>query len=1701
MKYREKIKRWTCLLCCIALLSALPVSNVFAEEQQEAVSQESGVTDQLAAQEEVSQSGNEGMQEEKTEEEIPEAVQEPQELSTDGSQQTSGDTEKAQETTELSLQKTEEGIAPVTLEAADPQEITLEKVLFNSDEAQPLKKDPSVWVLTTSTTFLGKAITGHFASDSLISISISHPILNGDSTTNQSTGKFWTITKQPKDFGGDFEVTLDYPYDGAYALQVTATAEDGNQKTYTWILAYVKSATDPLSVSLLDAVNLVDLNTDMKPVDGDLNSLFRIYEADEDTSSVELQVHRNITARDETQKSLKWMVADQNWVSLNGSDPVRFDTASNENEERYSPNLNLKPGLNVVSLFCANSGDSDLKATNFANTKNLAQRGFYNSLPYAYQGFVYLIYYAGEEKELDPPSNNTDISYIGVTQYTSNNNNPAQSAYPAQVAEDGEGYVIALPEKMPKMADQRFFLNGIVNETKPSNGIGWTHETILLNLKTSDPYAKAEVVDTLSSAEGEDYIYDYPNRNTDTPTVAAITMIDGAPWGNQFTPVNTWHKNEILVKVTAADGTEKTHTIKIVRASSKTDINSLTVNGGTLATEDETPAVFSSGVYNYYVDLPSSEGELSFMVDVPDGITFAVDGVNREKGTISLDASLPVHKLVVTAADGISKQTYIFLTRIGGATVPLFQVNKQTAAYAEDMLSGWNSRPEEEKKDISDSYWELYKTISTMDPENVTEEKDALKALEGSYVYDVTKHNFRQATDYAAVILELIMLGQNPYNYKGTDYVAELMKENDGTGNFGPFANNIWTLMAFKAAGAEIPEALKTAVKNQAMTASGDLDMRGWAMAAAAEYMTPLEIARWASSIVNTQMTSGEEIGMFKHPSYLTINTMTHGCVMTGIAGAGMDVQGSLFAACGRDPLTALKQEYMLEDGEFNYNRQGFSGYSKDVIIALGDILHGSNVWQRYTLTDAKYEKLLKDGQALMGGSAGSETERNAVQSALTAAKTAEEDTNNISKCGKEYFALYEAMSAIDTGLKADVLVGSPLDMFNDMVNALPESITAQDKESIAAVRDFYEGLSQTNKETANAATLLKFRNSQGAIIGLEAGNDAQSAFETILALPSSLIITLDDKSQVETARKAYNALTAEQKTWIDWAGTSVLERLTAAEEMIKKLSDPTDPVKTMTVTFKLLGGEKHGDTTPVYIYAKNKGKFETWIPETSYTFNSSSVTVYQVLTRALAQYGLDSVGADSNYVSKIKNPDGEWLGEFDNGPNSGWMYVVDGTHPSVGLKACKVSNGSKIVWHYTDDYTQEEGSEKWSGGSTAAAEKTADVRLEPTAKISNGAASVSLTLSDLKDAIVSTKTGGDIVIAPVIKGEVTAVRIELNKEALSAVAKQTKADLKLQTPEGYVTLPNKVLDSIASQMTGTTAIISIEKLEQSAEKLEQSALSTSQQKLTGDGTVYEVSIISGKENISSFDGESIKISLPYKLKAGQQESGVAVWYLNDQAGLEKINCTYSKSIEMATFSTTHLSRYAVGYDAWTNPFADVKSDSWFYGAVAFATRNGLFNGTSATAFSPNTQMSRAMLVTVLYRLEGSPAVTGSNSFSDVKGDQWYTNAIIWANTNGIVSGIGNNTFGTDKNVTREQMSTILYNYAKYKGYDVTKAGEVSSFTDAGQIQSWALDSVKWARGQELINGRTTATLVPDGSASRAEVATILMRFSEGVAK
>ena len=179
-------------------------------------------------------------------------------------------------------------------------------------------------------------------------------------------------------------------------------------------------------------------------------------------------------------------------------------------------------------------------------------------------------------------------------------------------------------------------------------------------------------------------------------------------------------------------------------------------------------------------------------------------------------------------------------------------------------------------------------------------------------------------------------------------------------------------------------------------------------------------------------------------------------------------------------------------------------------------------------------------------------------------------------------------------------------------------------------------------------------------------------------------------------------------------------------------------------------------------------------------------------------------------------------------------------------------------------------------------------------------------------------------------------------------------------------------------------------------------------------------------------------------------------------------------------------------------PFPDVTEGDWFYDAVRYAYETGLMDGVGDNLFAPNSQTTRAQLVTILYRLAGEPEPGGDSGFSDVAAGTWYTDAVAWAAENGIVNGVNDTEFAPGDDLTRQQLVTILYRYAESKGYDVSASADLSGYPDAGQVQDYAQPAMAWAVAEGIVEG-VDGTLNPAGNATRAQIATILMRFCEGI--
>jgi hypothetical protein len=367
----------------------------------------------------------------------------------------------------------------------------------------------------------------------------------------------------------------------------------------------------------------------------------------------------------------------------------------------------------------------------------------------------------------------------------------------------------------------------------------------------------------------------------------------------------------------------------------------------------------------------------------------------------------------------------------------------------------------------------------------------------------------------------------------------------------------------------------------------------------------------------------------------------------------------------------------------------------------------------------------------------------------------------------------------------------------------------------------------------------------------------------------------------------------------------------------------------------------------------------------------------------------------------------------------------------------------------------------------------------------------------EIAKAAGETNAVAEIRLDVTTSGEQTATvaEVDIPAAALKAVAEAKEAVLTVESDISVITLDSAALNAIAAKAgDGETVKIIVETVDKTE------ALNARQLSAVGENPVIELSITVGTTAITDLGG-NVTVRVPYAPGAETARADydlLTVYYLDGDGNISEMKgASYDAATGEITFTTTHFSKFFVS--EWVSPFADIAKGDWFYKSARFAYSNELIAGTAADRFSPQTNLTRAMLVTILWRREGSPATGETGAFDDVKSGQWYSGAIAWASANGIVGGVGDNRFAPDSDVTREQTATILYNYAKYKKLNTAETASLVGYSDAAGVSAWAADAVAWANAAGILigTGTTPETLAPQSGATRAQAAAFLQRFIE----
>ena len=340
-----------------------------------------------------------------------------------------------------------------------------------------------------------------------------------------------------------------------------------------------------------------------------------------------------------------------------------------------------------------------------------------------------------------------------------------------------------------------------------------------------------------------------------------------------------------------------------------------------------------------------------------------------------------------------------------------------------------------------------------------------------------------------------------------------------------------------------------------------------------------------------------------------------------------------------------------------------------------------------------------------------------------------------------------------------------------------------------------------------------------------------------------------------------------------------------------------------------------------------------------------------------------------------------------------------------------------------------------------------------------------------------------------------TSFNVTIKAQTLDLLVKENVRQFTVATDHLVsVTIGLDTLKQLDTASAGGDIILRADKVD---------ALRSTEAKATiGTRPTYDLSLVylsGGKETpIANLNGHTISVRLPYTPAKGEQTGNLYAVYVDDAGKVEWITkSSYNASLKAVVFETGHFSVYGVGYKTFVPAFTDI-TGHWAADNILFAASRGLLSGTSDTTFSPDTGMTRGMFVTTLGRLAGiNPDSYQTGKFTDVKADAYYAPYVNWAAQTGIVEGITATTFAPDTNINREQMAVIMKNYAAKLGYDLPQTLKAVTFADNTQISSWAKDAVKSMQQAGILAGKNENKFDPKGTATRAEVATVLRRFVE----
>ncbi|QHI71384.1 S-layer homology domain-containing protein [Aminipila terrae] len=552
-----------------------------------------------------------------------------------------------------------------------------------------------------------------------------------------------------------------------------------------------------------------------------------------------------------------------------------------------------------------------------------------------------------------------------------------------------------------------------------------------------------------------------------------------------------------------------------------------------------------------------------------------------------------------------------------------------------------------------------------------------------------------------------------------------------------------------------------------------------------------------------------------------------------------------------------------------------------------------------------------------------------------------------------------------------------------------------------------------------------------------------------------------------------------------------------------RQTKESTENLDNLKVSFTLTGDDKHGE--------KGKHKEQVWIKTTAVEVPKGS-TVKYLTDMMLYNAGIDFDDTDGNYISKIKGPGVGWLGEFDNGPNSGWMYRQNGKIADQGYAKRKLKNNDEILWFYTDDYKKETGYEgNWDHENSAtktddqkaSAKETVQVTAKPDRDGKAAAAVSSKDMTEaLKKAMEAVKNSSKELIPEVsivVKADdkADAVVTTLPTSSAKDIVKE-KGILSITTPTGDMRFSQEALSALVAEAGGSDIKLAIEKVDASS-----NPVTTNIPELAGR-PVFNLSAVSNDKAITDFKNGKVTFYLPYSLGANEKKENLKIIYVSDKGEQQTVEgASYDEAKKAMKGETNHFSYYAVTYN--NVAFSDVTSGKWFYDSVMYLANKGIVKGKTKTTFDPNGSVTRAEFVQILYSKAGAPQVTNSAVFTDVSDNAWYAKAVNWAAEKNISKGFKGK-FNPNANISREDMAVMLKNYLEnIEKKEITKTALKQEFSDKGKISPYAGGAIEIMQTGGIINGYKGAdgkySFKPSGYATRAEASSMMASLFQKLAK